>query len=77
MQKKPGQQGTPKVNWIDERQDSRGNLRVMQGFAQMRADRVYTEAQVCEACQQARAAEGEDALCEQHLAEALGMHSEW
>ena len=66
-----------RANWVDERQDERGNLRVMQGFAAMRAERVYDEATRCEACEKARAAEGEDALCEAHLAQALGMHSEW
>ena len=66
-----------RANWVDERQDERGDMRVLQGFATMRAERVYDEATRCEACEQARAADGEDALCEVHLAQALGMHATW
>ncbi len=63
--------------WVNERQDERGDMRVMQGFAAMRAERVYDEATRCAACDQARLTDGEDALCEEHLAQALGMQSNW
>ncbi len=63
--------------WVDERRDERGDLRVMQGFAALRAEHAYAEATHCEACARARAADGEDALCEAHLAQALGMQSDW
>lgn len=69
----PGQRAA----WIDERRDERGDLRVLQGLATLRAEHVYDEATRCEACDAARAQDGEDALCEAHLAQALGMNSEW
>lgn len=63
--------------WVNERLDERGDMRVLQGLATMRAERVYGEAADCAACEAARAADGEDALCEEHLAQALGMRSDW
>ncbi len=66
-----------RVAWLDERQDERGDMRVLQGFATLRAEHVYDEATRCPACDQARATDGEDALCEAHLAQALGMQSDW
>ncbi len=72
---------TPKLPgraaWIDERQDARGDLRVLQGLATLRAEHAYEVAAACPACALARAADGEDALCDAHLALALGMQSEW
>jgi hypothetical protein len=65
-------------SWVDERADERGDLRVMQGFSALRADRVYDEAQICGECAAARVAEGrDDALCDAHMAEALGMQGGW
>ena len=63
--------------WVDERRDERGDMRVLQGLATLRAEHVYGEAERCAACETARATDGEDALCEAHLAQALGMQSEW
>ena len=63
--------------WQDERQTERGDQRVMQGFAALRAERVYAEATDCGDCLAERAQGDPDGLCERHLAEALGMHSEW
>lgn len=41
---------------------------------QARDERVYGEAQECAACVQARAATGDEtALCDAHLAEAMGF----
>ena len=68
----------PRANWVDERQSERGNMRVQQAFATLRADHVYEQATVCAACQTARQEGADpDALCEAHLAQALGMGSEW
>ena len=68
----------PRANWVDERQSERGNLRVQQAFAALRAEHVFAEATACAACQAAREAAGDaEALCEPHLAQALGMGSEW
>lgn len=52
--------------------------RVLQGLAAERADRVFGEAGACSACQQARVEAGQDdALCDDHLADALGMAGGW
>jgi hypothetical protein len=65
-------------NWVDERASERGDQRVLQAFSSLRAERVYGEAQACPDCTAARDAEGrEDALCERHLGEAMGMHADW
>ena len=64
--------------WIDERNLERGNMRVAQGFSKLRADAAFSEAETCPDCAAARAAEGdEEALCEHHLAHAMGMLSAW
>ena len=64
--------------WHDERNTSRGDMRVVQGFAELRAERVFGEAADCEACNKERQDSGDaEALCEDHLGEALGMNSEW
>ena len=52
--------------------------RVLQGFATLRAERVFAEAQDCAACTAARAAETrEDALCDAHMGQALGIDGGW
>ncbi len=65
-------------SWVDERASERGNLRVMQGFSKLRTDTAYEESEDCAGCARERA-EQEDgsALCEAHLAQAMGMESEW
>lgn len=64
--------------WVDERKDERGDLRVLQGFASLRAERVFGEAETCSACDAARLQEERaDALCERHLGEALGASGGW
>lgn len=73
----PSGQPRPRVSWVDERQNERGNMRVQQGFAAMRAERVYEEAAACADCQAARLESGDDALCDVHMAQALGMSSDW
>ena len=83
MSKPPAQPGKTRragpvvASWADERTSERGDQRVLQGFAELRAERVYEEAVVCAACDAARKAEGPDALCEKHLGEALGMGGGW
>lgn len=52
--------------------------RTLQGLAAERADRVYGQAVACAACQRSRdEAEQADALCDEHLADALGMAGGW
>jgi hypothetical protein len=64
--------------WIDERNLERGDMRVVQGFAALRAERVFAEAETCAACRALRSEQGDpEALCEDHLASALGMKSRW
>ncbi len=64
--------------WVDERKDERGDLKVLQGFASLRAERVYSEAETCGECAAARLQEQrQDALCERHLGEALGANGGW
>jgi len=64
--------------WVDERNNERGDLKVLQAFASLRAERIYGEAETCCECKAARMQENrEDALCEQHLGEALGANSHW
>jgi len=64
--------------WVDERDDERGDLRVMQAFSSLRAENAVAQAAQCAACQSARVAEGaDDALCDDHLSLALGMKSDW
>jgi hypothetical protein len=66
------------ASWVDERKDERGNLRVMQGFSKLRADSAYEAAEDCGDCVQERAEQDdESALCERHLAQAMGMESKW
>ncbi len=65
-------------NWVNERDLERGDMRVVQGFAALRTERVFDEAPHCDDCQQERAqSSDDDALCEKHLGEALGMNSNW
>ena len=53
-------------------------MRVVQGFAKLRTERVFGEAGDCEACQKERInSDDDDALCAQHMGEALGMDSNW
>ncbi len=64
--------------WIDERNTDRGDMRVNQAFSKLRADDAYEQAQACAECQAERDTTGdEEALCEAHLAQAMGMNSEW
>jgi hypothetical protein len=52
--------------------------RVLQGFAALRAERVFGEATDCPDCVATRQADGDDgALCDRHLGEALGVHGGW
>jgi len=77
---KPGAVRRPEsvgAAWVDERSSERGDQRLLQGFAQVRAERVYGEAAACQACDAARTADGPDALCEQHLGAALGLDGGW
>ena len=71
------QKKTP--SWHDERSLQRGNMKIVQGFAKLRADAVYDEqAPACADCQTERDETGDpEALCEQHLAQAMGMDSNW
>jgi hypothetical protein len=62
------------ASWIDERNTDRGNIRVEQAMSSMRAEKVYDSASDCQGCVRARAeTDDEQALCEEHLAAALGM----
>ena len=66
------------ASWVDERASERGDQRVMQGFASLRAQEAYDQATCCSACDAARTSEGrDDALCDDHLAQALGMGAGW
>lgn len=66
------------ASWVDERASERGDQRIMQGFASLRAEEAYDQAARCAGCDAARKDDGrEDALCEAHLAQALGMGSGW
>ena len=66
------------ANWIDERRLERGDMRVVQGFAELRSKRVYDDAVSCEACTLERRESGDDeALCDAHLGQAFGMDSNW
>jgi len=65
-------------SWIDERTLERGDMRVVEGFAKLRADRVYDESGTCADCEKERDDSGDpEALCEEHLGQALGMNSNW
>ena len=67
-----------KASWIDERNMDRGNLRVGQAFSKLRADAAYDQADTCAECKLERDATGDvDALCDDHMAHALGMNSRW
>ncbi|MCO4764457.1 MAG: hypothetical protein KC502_23300 [Myxococcales bacterium] len=64
--------------WVDERNLERGNMRVAQGFSKLRTDAAFEEANDCAACTQARTeSDDSDALCDDHLAQAMGMNSDW
>ena len=66
------------ASWVDERQNERGDMRVMQGLSKLRADAAYEAAEVCEDCIRERAEQDDEgALCEAHLAQAMGMNSNW
>ncbi len=57
---------------------TRGDERVLAGLSKLRAEAAYEAAGHCAACEQARARDGmDDALCDAHMEQALGMHSEW
>lgn len=78
MAQKPGSGRRGGPAWVDERKDERGDLRVLQGMAGERSERVYRDASECPACAAARAAEGrDDALCDAHLEDALGLGGGW
>ncbi len=52
----------------------RGDQRLLAALAQARAEDTYAAAKTCEACARERQATGDaEALCETHLARALGM----
>lgn len=53
-------------------------MRVMQGLSALRADAAYEAAAQCQDCARERAEQDdESALCDAHLAHAMGMNSEW
>jgi hypothetical protein len=59
-------------------QRERGDERVLAGLSRLRSEAAYEAAAACSACAEARAAEArDDALCDEHLAHALGMRSRW
>lgn len=73
MSKRP-----PKANWHNERELQRGDMKIVQGFAELRAERVFEEAPTCDECARERKATGDDeALCDEHLGQAMGMDSNW
>lgn len=54
------------------------DTRVLGQLSALRAERVYQEAQACPDCAAARAEAGaEDALCDHHMGDALGLHAQW
>jgi hypothetical protein len=56
----------------------RGDERVLAGLSKLRADAAYDEASRCDDCTAARALAGDqDALCDDHLGHAMGLHSNW
>ncbi len=56
----------------------RGDERVLAGLSRLRAEAAYEAAAACPACAEARTtADDADALCDDHLAHAMGLHSEW
>lgn len=58
--------------------DDRGDQRVLRGLAADRADSVWTTAEACEACAAARRDSAEsEALCDEHMAKALGLTGGW
>ena len=66
------------ASWVDERKSERGDMRVMQGLSTLRADAAYEAAQQCDDCARERVEQDdESALCDAHLAHAMGMNSEW
>lgn len=66
------------ASWHDERALERGDMRIVQGFAKIRAERVFEEALSCEACEAERGETGDpEALCDEHVGAALGMNSNW
>lgn len=66
------------ASWVDERKLARGDMRVAQAFSKLRTDAAFEEASVCTDCLTERAAsEDDEALCEAHLAQAMGMNSAW
>lgn len=54
------------------------DTRVLGQLSALRAERVYVEAAGCPDCAAARAQDGrDDALCDHHMGDALGLHSSW
>lgn len=57
---------------------SRGDERVLAGLSKLRAESAYEEAEACAACAEARSRDDDpEALCDDHLAHAMGMYSSW
>ncbi|HAN32591.1 MAG TPA: hypothetical protein DCQ06_13425 [Myxococcales bacterium] len=64
--------------WTDERKLARGDVRIEQSFSELRSEATFQAAKKCEQCEQTRLElDDDDALCETHLAQALGMNSDW
>ena len=64
--------------WIDERALSRGDVKVEQAFSKLRSDAAFEDADQCASCRSERERQGDDeALCDEHLGQALGMNSTW
>lgn len=54
------------------------DTRVLGQLSALRAERVYDEAQTCPDCAAARQQSGrDDALCDPHLGDALGLNAQW
>ena len=76
----PGSGPRPRggASWVNERNDKRGDMRVMQGLSALRADAAYEAAEQCDDCARERVEQDdESALCDAHLAHAMGMNSKW
>ncbi|MBM4343693.1 MAG: hypothetical protein FJ100_09990 [Deltaproteobacteria bacterium] len=56
----------------------RGDSRLLRALAAARADEAYGAAQACDNCRALRfETDDADALCERHLAQALGVLGGW
>ncbi|MBI5610268.1 MAG: hypothetical protein HY902_15430 [Deltaproteobacteria bacterium] len=78
MSYRPPRQPPKPPNRAPLEPSERGDARLQAALAQARAADTYAAAATCEACTRERAASGDpEALCEDHLAVALGMRGGW